>query len=278
VDVFFVCGVAKSGTTWLQRILDAHPEVRCAGEGHFITRFSQPAADVIRSYNDALRRETEQVYEGRPFYPGVDQAEFDEMVRGFILGRLCARATDQTRWVGDKTPAYTHQLQPLNRLFPQAKIFHIVRDPRDVAVSRMAHVYRAGAHDALTPGRERYDDAVQSAVAQWTSAIHEVDTFAQAHPGRVHDVRYCGLHKDPHGEMTKLFQALGVSTEPALMARIAAETSFEALAGRPAGQEDLRSFLRKGVPGDWQTRLDPDSARLIYERCGELMREKQLAA
>ena len=48
MDVFFVCGAAKSGTTWLQRILDAHPETRCSGEGHFITRFSHPASEVIR--------------------------------------------------------------------------------------------------------------------------------------------------------------------------------------------------------------------------------------
>jgi hypothetical protein len=278
VDVFFVCGAAKSGTTWLQRILDAHPETRCSGEGHFITRFSHPASEVIRNYNDQLQRETRQVYEGRPYYAPIDQAEFDEMVRGFILRRLSSRATGETRWVGDKTPAYTHVLPALNRLFPKSKIFHIVRDPRDVAVSRMGHVFRAGAADALTPGGHQYGQEVRIAIDHWRGAIRLVDTFAEAHPGRVHEVRYSDLHKDPRGEIAKMFQALGVSDDPALVARIAEETSFEAMAGRPAGQEDLSSFLRKGVPGDWQNRLDPESARLIYEQCAELMREKQLAA
>ncbi|HEX5915407.1 MAG TPA: sulfotransferase, partial [Rubrobacter sp.] len=35
VPVFFVVGLAKSGTTWLMKTLDAHPEVLCRGEGRF---------------------------------------------------------------------------------------------------------------------------------------------------------------------------------------------------------------------------------------------------
>src|SRR3546814_5719491 len=30
--VFIVTGVTKSGTTWLQRMLDSHPEIACGGE------------------------------------------------------------------------------------------------------------------------------------------------------------------------------------------------------------------------------------------------------
>src|SRR5688572_15126027 len=33
--VFFVTGVGKSGTSWLMRILDGHPEILCRGEGRF---------------------------------------------------------------------------------------------------------------------------------------------------------------------------------------------------------------------------------------------------
>src|SRR5918999_2972031 len=36
--VFFLTGRAKSGTSWLMRILDSHPEVLCKGEGLFFGR------------------------------------------------------------------------------------------------------------------------------------------------------------------------------------------------------------------------------------------------
>jgi hypothetical protein len=278
VNIFFVCGAPKSGTTWLQRIFDAHPEVCCSGEGHFISRFSAPMSKVVNTYNRRLSLEAEQVYEGRPYYADIDQAEFDDMVRAFVLKRLTARADAQTRWIGDKTPNYTHYLPQLHRLFPQGKIIHIVRDPRDVAVSRMAHSQRAGVAEAFTPGTEQHRLTVEGAVKLWMEAVAMVDAFAQTHPTLVHEVRYRELHDDPIGETERLFRFLGAPVEPVLIQGIAAATSFEAMAGRKPGVEDPSSFLRKGIVGDWKTRLDAESARRISESCGELMRQKRVPA
>lgn len=277
MDVFFVCGAPKSGTTWLQRILDAHPEVSCSGEGHFIDRFSAPMAKVVSAYNARLIKEAAQVYEGRPYYQPVGQAEFDDVARGFILSRLTARADADTRWVGDKTPAYVLHLNQLHRLFPEARFVHIVRDPRDVAVSTMAHSQRAGLREAFVAGSEHHRLSLEAAMANWTRALSAVDAFAAARPGRVHEVHYRDLHADPVGQSERLFRFLGAPTPRVLLEQIAAATSFAALTGRQPGEEDPSSFLRKGVPGDWKTRLDPESVRRIGDSCGELMRERRFA-
>jgi hypothetical protein len=275
MDCFFVCGAPKSGTTWLQRILDAHREVACSGEGHFITRFSIPAANVVKAYNQALRVESADVYEGAPPYGPITQAEFDEMVRGFILGRLRSRSVEAgVRWFGDKTPRYTHQLDRLHQLFPAARIFHIVRDPRDVAVSRLAHAERTGLAGALTAGTEAHRANVDAAISGWVEAVEKVTAFAGAQPGLVHELRYQDLHDDPAGAIARLFAFLGVDSGPELVRRIAAETSFEAMSGRRPGQLDPTSFLRNGAPGDWRERLDPASAARVVEACGPLMRAK----
>lgn len=278
MNVFFACGAPKSGTTWLQRILDAHPEVCCSGEGHFVERFSVPVAKVVNDYNGLLAAEARQVYEGHPYYDTIDQTEFDDVVRGFVNKRLTARAGPRTRWVGDKTPGYTRHLDQLHRLFPKAKFFHIVRDPRDVAVSGMGHRQRTGVADVFTPGSEEHRKTVDATVRNWTEAVTAVDAFAQNHPGLVHELRYRDLHADPFGETARLFDFLGAPAPSVLIQQIVAATSFEALSGRPPGQEDATSFLRKGVPDDWKTRLSRDSAQQIAESCGELMQRKRLAA
>jgi hypothetical protein len=278
VNVFFVCGAPKSGTTWLQRVLDAHPEVVCSGEGHFIQRLSAPMAQVVRNYNIELSAAAKLVYDGRPYYAGVGQAEFDAMIRGFILARLAARAGPDTKFVGDKTPTYTRHLDQLDRLFPGAKVFHIVRDPRDVAVSRMFHSKRAGAAEAATAGTEQHRQTLEGAVRMWREAVTAVDAFAAAHPGQVCELRYRDLFHRPVDEITRVFAFLGAATPTVLMQRIAAETSFKALSGRAPGEEDAGAFLRKGLPGDWKTSLDPGAARYVVDHCGELMQAKRFAA
>jgi hypothetical protein len=277
VNVFFACGAPKSGTTWLQRILDAHPEVCCSGEGHFVSRFTAPLARVVNSYNSGLALESEHVYQGNPYYMPVSQADFDDLARGFILKRMSARADRRTRWVGDKTPIYTRHLDHLHRIFPEAKIIHIVRDPRDVAVSRMGHSRRAGFPEVFAPETDEHRQTLEGAVRTWIEAVTAVDAFAQAHPALVHEVGYGDLHEDPVGKTTALFQFLGAPVAPALIEGIVAATSFKTISGRDPGQEDAASFLRKGVVGDWRAQLPPQSVQFVTEACGELMRRKRFA-
>jgi hypothetical protein len=48
-------------------------------------------------------------------------------------------------------------------------------------------------------------------------------------------------------------------------AAIAEEFSFERQAGRRPGEEDKRSFLRKGVVGDWRNHFSQE-ARETFDR------------
>ncbi len=54
-DVFFICGVARSGTTWLQLLLDAHPEVACRGEAHFFSSFYDKLVQAFEEHNAYLQ-------------------------------------------------------------------------------------------------------------------------------------------------------------------------------------------------------------------------------
>jgi hypothetical protein len=278
LNYFFVCGAAKSGTTWLQRTLDAHPEVQCSGEGHFIERFSVPLAKVLREYAEQMTVVSRLVYEDAPVYPPIVQDDLDRVVRNFIIERLMKRQPkDGVRWIGDKTPRYTHCLPALLRIFPKARIINIVRDPRDVAMARMHHARRSGVPERVAEGTPERLNFIGDSGQAWRQSVAPVEAFARDHPGVVHTLRYEDMIAAPVEQAQALFRFLDVQHDTALMERVTAATSFEAMSGRKPGEEHPTSFLHKGVAGDWIGRLEPEALALLQESCGELMRAKGYA-
>lgn len=274
VNVFFVSGAPKSGTTWLQRVLDAHPEVMCSGEGHFVDRFIMPLAAVLREYNQQMVLLAGRVYEGRAYYGQVQQADYDDICRNFIMSRLTVRGPGpQVKWVGDKTPRYALRLKNLYELFPQGRFINIVRDPRDVMMSLQGHRTRVERGPAPPPNMLDSETLIRHGVDDWIANVTPVGAFAAAHPGQMHNLRYEDMINDPLGEARRAFAFLGVSTDPAVLEKVVSATSFEAQSGRKPGEESAESFLRKGIAGDWVGRLDPWAQQLVEERCGDLMRQ-----
>ncbi len=79
-------------------------------------------------------------------------------------------------------------------------------------------------------------------------------------------VRYEDLRHGTAGELRRIFARLtGGELSPEAAATIADEFSFERQSGRKAGEEDKKSFLRKGVVGDWCNRFSPE-AREVFDR------------
>ena len=79
-------------------------------------------------------------------------------------------------------------------------------------------------------------------------------------------VRYEDLRRDAAGELQRIVLGLtGERLNPPAARTIAEEFSFERQAGRQSGEENKRSFLRKGVVGDWRNHFSPE-ARETFDR------------
>ena len=46
MQLFFIVGAQKSGTTWLQKSLNSIDGIHCLGEGHFIDKLLMPVAQT----------------------------------------------------------------------------------------------------------------------------------------------------------------------------------------------------------------------------------------
>src|SRR5215813_7312173 len=61
-QIFFVGGTVRSGTTWLQLLLHAHPSVSCSGEGHFPDRLWPFLKQTMEQHNGIIKKHNELVF------------------------------------------------------------------------------------------------------------------------------------------------------------------------------------------------------------------------
>src|SRR5262249_29178295 len=140
----FIVGAARSGTTLLRLMLDAHPDLAIPAETNFIPRIIKETQEstnpreqfyhslVSLEYWDdfALDRETlrERLATIRPF-------DVADGVRCFF--EIYAERQGKPRW-GDKTPMYLRHMTVIQDVLPEARFIHLIRDGRDVALSNKA--------------------------------------------------------------------------------------------------------------------------------------------
>ncbi|MHC4208311.1 MAG: sulfotransferase [Planctomycetota bacterium] len=263
-DVFFVIGCQKSGTTWVQRLLDHHPSLCCGGEGHFSDVAGPLLEHAIAVYNEQDR--TNLVLE-----PTALLALVRSLTDG-ILGRYLARSDDPgaVAAVGDKTPEGAIGVPMLNALYPGARFIHIIRDGRDAAVSGWGQVRRVGSADRF----ESFADyAVFFADRHWVPYVSRARAAGARLGDRYLEVRYEQLHADAARQARRLLLLLGVSATDDVVRSCVQRASFRAISGREAGDEDLSSHLRKGIVGDWKNHFDEATLSRFEAVAGPLLQE-----
>lgn len=150
----FVVGNPRSGTTMMGRILGKHPDVHLFRELHFFEKLWSPS-DARRPFNrDMAVAFAAQLChiqrEGFPWRRG-DASRFVGMAEA-IVDEMAGDAASRPRVYEaflrhyaalhgktiscEHTPAYVYYLPELLRVFPRARVIHMVRDPRDVLLSQ----------------------------------------------------------------------------------------------------------------------------------------------
>lgn len=276
-QLFFVAGQGKSGTTWLELILDAHPDVCCHGEGHFADMLLPELGEAIKRYNSFLKHNNSLFKEIRD-YQGLSQDHAWHIGRtamALLLAQQCAG--DPPPAIGERTPANVTNLQLLHQLFPEAKLIHITRDPRDVAVSMWFHGIRVNPEQA----KKEYGSPDELAVKMaglWVQLIDETRQFGGSCSEQYIEVKYELLQQDFAAALRPLLTALGVDSSNETIEDCRVQASFSRLTGgRDPGSEDRQSHFRKGVVGDWKNHLRSTTVKQIDEIAGELLAEQTSA-
>lgn len=172
---FVVFGASKSGTTWLQRLLDSHPDIRCHfqrsifpihGPGGLrpcrakiaLSQYKSPYDGVFGGGDEEaayllthkyvqdlsfLHRDYLEQYRSKAGSRAWEALE--QLHRAHLQAFARAMLVDQSEAVRYGTKSYT-DIDLLMRVFPDSKVIHIIRDGRDIAISMRFHQLRIGSY------------------------------------------------------------------------------------------------------------------------------------
>lgn len=228
-----VVGYPKSGNTWLSRLL----------------------GDVLDSPVEGWRGVKPLAVEGgkrrggyvvRQLHAAVSLAECDGVLgNGWLFHVRC--------WDRGKV-----------------KVVHIVRDPRDVAVSCMYYWDMADVSTAIRAMGERIWPLArgpwQAMVGDWLKVEDAIL------------VRYERLHEDTVGEVDRVLAELGLESSR-VVAAVKRQSFDEKRArierdgdDRPYGKTIQLKNLRRGMPGDWRNHFTVEDSMLAERYFGTVAR------
>jgi radical SAM protein with 4Fe4S-binding SPASM domain len=284
---FVVFASPKSGTTWLQRLISAHPAAVCAESRAFGDYLGSNAAGFPHLTMEKYLRVLSQYLAPSVSSLSSHDEGFYRLLLFDWLDVLAASARSATgkRVYGEKATPYPGTalavIDSLHRYNPDLKFVHLVRDGRDVIVSGAAQWQhqRCGSvseqesqtAERQLKDRELRDDDFQRFLETWIDSVSAGLAARERFPNWL-ELRYESLLAEPSVSVSKLFNFLEIDSHPELVRKCLDAVSFEKLSGgRKPGQEDGHSFFRKGVAGDWRNWFDARHVSAFDNRAGELL-------
>ena len=187
----FVLGMPRSGTTLTEQILSAHPDIFGAGELSILVKLTSLMPRVLK----AKKQFPWCMFKMTP-------ALREEAARHYLY-RLYEYDRDHA-YVVDKMPHNFVQLGLIATIFPTARIIHVNRDPRDIAVSNYQQNFKA------RHGGMGFSYNLKNIAFQINDYHKLMNHWRNVLPLPIFDLSYEAMVGDMEGTAKKLLDFVGV--------------------------------------------------------------------
>jgi tetratricopeptide (TPR) repeat protein len=191
----FIVGMPRSGTTLTEQIITSHPETAGGGEMLHISRMAERLDPD--DPNGAVGR-----------IASLTRADVRRMAEEYL--ELLDRVSPSARRVTDKLPHNYENLGLIALMFPNAKIVHSKRDPRDTCVS----CFTNSQFRLLHP----YTDNLETLGAYYREYVGLMDHWRTVLPIPTHESNYEALVGALEERSRALIEFIGLEWDPACLA------------------------------------------------------------
>jgi hypothetical protein len=274
----FVVGCARSGTTLLKRVLNAHPQIAITKETHWIPVFFRERIGLTPDGLVTPELIPRLLADWRFSRQGIGRPELESLLGSgapvsyakFVSGIFDLYGQAQGKLlVGDKTPIYGLEMGLLHELWPRAKFVHLIRDGRDVCLSVRNWERRDGGTGLEENFATWAEDPVTTAAVWWQWRVQLAREAGQPlGPGLYYELRYEALVNHPAEECAKLCAFLGVPYEEKML------RFYEGHTKTKKGLNSKRAWLPI-TPGlrDWRTQMPAQDTERFEAAAGSLLDE-----
>lgn len=240
---FFLVGCPRSGTTLLQSLLAAHPNIHSFPESHF---FPSLLKDRKRLYQKLKLSSSAATHRLKDFLAELERKDLYQAVpsnaifewqhtRAFI--RILDALTEEenkSSWL-EKTPRHLHYIDDIQRLVPNAKFIHIIREGKDVVASvyEVTHKY-----PEVWGGARNIDTCIQ----RWGSDFKISQRYS--HQPNHYLVSYERLTNNIQNELEALCDFLNIEFEATMLKNYRTVAQNVSLTNEPwkvSNRDDIRT-------------------------------------
>ncbi|WP_165782440.1 tetratricopeptide repeat-containing sulfotransferase family protein [Solilutibacter silvestris] len=236
----FIVGMHRSGTTLLEQLLSAHSQVHGIGELYDFTSAMRYETDYhSKGVIDAAL--VERTLANTPDYPAIGKRYLDGLE--WRLG--------PEPMFTDKLPSNFLNIGFIAQALPNAKILHMVRDPVETCFSNLRELFSEA-------NPYSYD---QIEVAEYYAMYRELMAHWKARfPGRILDVDYTRLTRDPGQVMREVAEFCGLEFEQAMLSTSSSQRSVATASAMQVREGVVRRDTPKWKP--YERHLLPLTTRL----------------
>jgi hypothetical protein len=269
--LFFIVGVPRSGTTLLAAMLAAHPRLAVTPETHYLDHF-RPLADRHRAFAapDRTARFIDYLLTSACIKDFHFTAEETAALRADLLRlsppqhagglalllnhyakKIHAQRSAPLLALGEKTPGHFQFIPHLLDWFPHARILHLIRDVRDVALSA-----------AQTPW---YTGGLLHQINLWKQAATLADREPRLTERNLLTIRYEDLLADPRAALARACAFLNVPFDEAMLHHHEqSAATFDPQ--REPWKQNAAQPLDAGNVEKWRAAMAPAHRRLVCRR------------
>lgn len=210
-EPIFIGGLDRSGKTLLRLALSLHPRIfitkRTDLWRYFYNRFGD--LNQVENFERCLQAILRYKHI-RPLHPDAERIRQEFWQGEPSYGRLFAlihqhhaEAIGKPRW-GDQSESIEEYAAEIFAAYPQAKLIHLIRDPRDRLAASKAH-WRHG------------HGKVGDSLARWLNSATLAERHLRLYPDRYRVIRYEDLVSRPEPVLANLCEFLGEEYTPAML-------------------------------------------------------------